>query len=272
MKSAKCYECGFVGWADADFCKKCGAAQAPPAVDGADQTQQSYGNNRPGSRSGSPGELKKGLAVASLVVGIISCFTFGGLLGIGAAVGVTLGIVAMVKANRYPSAYGGKSLATAGLISSLLSLVIVVPVGIIAAIAIPNLLAARRSANEGASIAVVKRIFAAEATYQAVHGSFGDLDKLAAEHLIEPEFAARAHYGYRFTVIEHSSPAGFELTGVPESYPSSGVRSFYIDETGVIHAADRRGAESTKLDPPLQDSYSSTPYRRTSYPPADRDE
>ena len=264
MKSAKCFQCGFVGWEGVEFCKKCGAAMTSASADGANQRQQSYGSDRPGFRGGSQAKLKTGLAVGSLVVGIVSCFTFGGLLGIGATVGIILGIVAMVKANRYPSEYGGKGLATAGMVSSVLSVVIIFPIGIIAAIAIPNLLAAGRAANEGSSIAVIRKISAAESNYQADHGKYGDLNALALDHLIDPGLASSPHNGYRFTISEHSDPAAFEATGVPVSYPMSGIRSFYIDETGVIRAADRHGAQATRLDSPLGDSSSGSPYRRAS--------
>ncbi|MCM3872786.1 MAG: prepilin-type N-terminal cleavage/methylation domain-containing protein, partial [Pyrinomonadaceae bacterium] len=51
---------------------------------------------------------------------------------------------------------------------SLIELLIVVAIiGIIAAIAIPNLLASKRAANEGAAQSTLRTLTAAEATYQA---------------------------------------------------------------------------------------------------------
>jgi type II secretory pathway pseudopilin PulG len=200
-------------------------------------------------------DLKKGLAVFSLVLGVINLFTVG-LLGVGAILGIVLAVVAMNRVKRDPYVYGGKGLATAGLITSILSLVIIVPVGVIAAIAIPNLLAARRAANEGATISVLRKIHAAEATYQATVGAgeFGTLEQLAAQDLIAPEVASGAWYGYRFNV--DLSPgvdnvASFEATGVPLSYPNSGRRSFYVSENGVIRAADNQGNPATRDDPAL---------------------
>jgi type IV pilus assembly protein PilA len=258
MKSAKCSQCGFVGWEGADCCKKCGAEMTSPVADGAYQTQQTDNPNQPQNVSDSQPKLKTQLAVASLVVGIVSCFTLGGLLGIGASVGIVLSILALVKASRYPEQYGGKGLATGGLVTSILSIAILMPIGIIAAIAIPNLLAARIAANETSSIIFLKKVSAAEATYQSIKGKYGNLDELASEHLIEPDVTLSEHHGYKFTINGHSEPDSFEAVGVPVSYRSSGMKSFYIDETGVIRAADRRGAEATRLDPP----YSGSPYRR----------
>ena len=50
-------------------------------------------------------------------------------------------------------------------------LIVVVIIGIIAAIAIPNLLAARRAANEGSAIASLRTLHGAQMTYQATQGA-----------------------------------------------------------------------------------------------------
>jgi hypothetical protein len=71
-------------------------------------------------------------------------------------------------------------------------------------------------------------------------------------------------YGYKFTIeIKEGGTGGisprFQIVAVPLSYGSSGRRSFYIDETGVIRGADNRGAEATELTPPLNtEGYSSS--------------
>ncbi len=55
---------------------------------------------------------------------------------------------------------------------SLIELLIVVAIiGIIAAIAIPNLLASRRAANEGSAIASIRTIGTAQATYLSTVGA-----------------------------------------------------------------------------------------------------
>src|ERR1700682_4665691 len=213
MKSAKCSACGFVGWSDAQFCKKCGAEVTPHSVDGAYQTRQ----NRPGYQGGSEANLNTSLATWSLVLGIISFLTMG-FFGVLATVGIVLGIIALVRTSQNPSQYGGKGRAIGGLVLSSVS-AIAVPIAIIAAIAIPNLLAARRAANEGASIAVLRQISGAESNYQAQYGKYGDLNQLASEHLINPQLTSGEHYGYRFTISQHSDPVGFDATGVPISYP-----------------------------------------------------
>lgn len=271
MKSVKCSECGFVGWADSDRCKKCGVVRLPNpegASEGANQeTTSSYEEYQSDYHSYSDGSLKKGMAVASLVLGILGFFTLG-ILGVGAIAGIVLAVMAMGKARRNPYEYGGQGLAIAGLVMNILAVVIIVPVVIIAAIAIPNLLASRRAANEGATIAVLRKIHSVEATYQATagNGSYGTMDQLVSQQLLPPEMGTMQHFGYKFKIevepYTSDTPARFRAVGVPVTYgnaTSTGTRSFYVDETGVIRGGDDRGAEATERDEPLNlDVYSST--------------
>jgi protein TonB len=69
---------------------------------------------------------KKTLAIASLVIGLISLPT-AGLLFIGALAGVILGVVALAQAQRRPDAHGGRELALAGIAASALSVVAAIP-------------------------------------------------------------------------------------------------------------------------------------------------
>src|SRR5436309_13236167 len=71
---------------------------------------------------------------------------------------------------------------------SLVQLFIVVAIiGIIAAIAIPNLLASRRAANEGSAQQSLRTISSAEATYQSTAGggSYGTMNDLGDRKSIE---------------------------------------------------------------------------------------
>ena len=221
----------------------------------------SYRDYQPGYRSNANPELKTGLAIASLVLGILGFFTFG-LMGIGAIVGLIMAIVAMNRARRNPEVYGGHGLAIAGLVTNILCVVTIVPILIIAAIAVPNLLAARRAANEASSIASLRRIHSAQATYQATrgNGAYGTMDQLADESLIEPGLANGTRHGYKFTVELKTSrdegQAGFQAVAVPVEYGNTGIRSFYVDETGVIRGENNRGALATEISPPLdEDSF-----------------
>ncbi|MEP6819660.1 MAG: DUF4190 domain-containing protein [bacterium] len=277
MKSQKCPACGFVGWADSENCKKCGIAIMSDPNSHAFQTPEAYGARQPSYRTNSSGKLKKGLAVSALVLGILNMPT-AGFLGVGAIVGIVLAVVALNRAKENPYVYGGKELAIAGLITSILSVVMIVPILIVAAIAIPNLLASRRAANEGATIHALQKIHAAETTYQATSGdgAFGTLDQLAEANLIDSELARGVRFGYKIT-IETTAPipnrlGEFHAVGIPVTYGSSGRRSFYVDESGVIRAEDNLGKEATELAPPLRDGGSSSTSTQRRYRSGDDDQ
>jgi type II secretory pathway pseudopilin PulG len=247
MKSTKCVECGFVGWSE-ENCKACGAplsrrsTNLPPASPVYSANYDSW--NQPEGQ-------KKGLAIFALVLGILSFFTFG-LLGVGAITGIILAAVAMGRVKREPWKYGGRGMAIAGLVLSITSLVATVPVGIVAAIAIPNLLASRRAANEGSAIRSLKTISSAEIAYQSNFQRFGTLEELAAHELIDPRLATGSKNGYTFIVkLDETNPEGFEVFSVPATYRNTGTRSFYVDETFVIRAGDNYGGPSSKMDEPL---------------------
>jgi type IV pilus assembly protein PilA len=147
-------------------------------------------------------------------------------------------------------------MAIAALVLNIVSLVSFVPMGIIAAIAIPNLLASYRAANEGSAMSSLRTLHAAEATYQATsgEGQFGTLNELAAAGLIDSQLAAGSKNGYNFTVeltTTETNYPGFEVVAKPLTYRKTGIRSFFIDETGVIRAGDNSGGPSTKMDLPV---------------------
>src|SRR5215212_9880275 len=88
---------------------------------------------------------------------------------------------------------------------SLIELLIVVAIiGIIAAIAIPNLLASRKAANESAAIGTLRTIVSAEATYQSTVGAgkYGDSDALKTAKLIDDVVGdpTKEKSGYKFTI------------------------------------------------------------------------
>jgi type IV pilus assembly protein PilA len=255
MNSIKCFSCGFVGWADQEICKKCGASLTA-SPDESHFAQPPYPNYQPGSDNFWQTRVKKRLAVTAATIGAINLATLG-LLGVGAIVGVIVSIVALNKIKQRPDRYGGQGYATAGLIMSIVSVVIAVPVGIVAAIAIPNLLASRIAAHEGSAIYSLRRIGAAEATFQSTRQKYGTLEELSAEHLIDRNLVTGERSGYKFKVklssYGPSSLPEYDAVAIPADYPYSGRRSFLIDETGVIYAADSHGGDASRSDPPLEE-------------------
>ena len=64
-----------------------------------------------------PTQPRQGLAIASLVIGILSVPTLG-CLGVGAVLSIVLGITALVRAGRDPREYGGRGFAIGGIVAS----------------------------------------------------------------------------------------------------------------------------------------------------------
>jgi hypothetical protein len=103
------------------------------------------------------------------------------------------------------------------------------------------------AANETAAMARLRAIAAAEASYQVESGGeYGTLDQLIQKRYVNDPTSGKL-IGYRFEV--QVKPGGFQVTAVPEKAGVTGKRSFYLDETNVLHAADKKGAPATASDP-----------------------
>ena len=126
---------------------------------------------------------------------------------------------------------------------SLIELLIVVAIiGIIAAIAIPNLLSSRRAANEASAISSMRVLGSAEATYSSTQtgGGYADLAGLKAVGLIDDKLGAsdataKSGYFMKVTVSGTGSTATFLAGGAPGS-ASVGSRIFSMATDGVLYA------------------------------------
>ena len=134
-------------------------------------------------------------------------------------------------------------------------LIVVVIIGIIAAIAIPNLLAARRSANEGSAVSAMRTLHGAQATYQSTYGAgnyagtaaaVGDavgLGVLGGTNigLIDSVLGSGTKSGYVFVGAKAdyttTTPATFFFSAIPSasgSITATGTRKFGIATDGVL--------------------------------------
>jgi hypothetical protein len=284
MSTIRCPQCNLANFATAVTCRRCGYFfQTPSPAEGAavnpaaaqpsfansggtsaqdaGYTHQSqfplpprpnysnyYEPHRQPYQSYQSGKQKSGLAIASLVLGLIGCF-------FTSPIGLILGIAAVVKANRRPAEYGGKGLAIAGIVLNGLGLLFL---PVIIAVALPNLLAARRAANEAGAIKTVRALADAEHSYMAsMYGKCGDIQTLIAGRLINDlSLAKNERNGYRFMVV--NLPAGgCEIHATPLT-TSHGKRSFfYSTEDNVFRAADKKGLPADKKDLPLGSDFPS---------------
>ena len=132
-------------------------------------------------------------------------------------------------------------------------LIVVVIIGIIAAIAIPNLLAARRSANEGSAISAMRTLHGAQFTYASTYGNgnyagtaaaTGDavaLSELGTPGIVDSVLGTGTKSGYNFvggrTASSTSIAATFFFSAMPTTtsgVTQTGSRRFGAGTDGVI--------------------------------------
>src|SRR5215210_6328351 len=91
-------------------------------------------------------------------------------------------------------------------------LIVVVIIGIIAAIAIPNLLAARRSANEGSAISAMRTLHGAQMTYASTYGN-GNYAGAASDTGDATALTQLATPGLVVSVLGSGTKAGYNFVG-----------------------------------------------------------
>lgn len=162
---------------------------------------------------------------------------------------------------------------------SLIELLIVVAIIlIIAAIAMPNLLRSKMSANEAAAVSSLRTINTGEITYATIYPSLGyspDLPSLGGlptvcstatgaspagacivdEVLATASSAGTAKSGYYFTygglVATGGVNTAYTCLANPVNPGTTGQRDFYTDQTGVIRY-DLGGAGVSNTSSPIQ--------------------
>ncbi len=137
---------------------------------------------------------------------------------------------------------------------SLIELLIVIAIIlVIAAIAIPNMMRARISANEASAVASLRTISTAETTYASTYPTTGytcTLSELGppasgspmsstAAGILDSVLASGAKAGYIFNLQSCSGTpvAGYTSTAVPITAGNTGIRAFCSSTPGVINFA-----------------------------------
>jgi Protein of unknown function (DUF3352) len=78
-------------------------------------------------------------------------------------------------------------------------------------------------------------------------GRYGSLEELVAEQVLEKEFMKQESYRIELSAVGEK----FEATATPKEYGKTGRRSFFVDESGTVRAADHQGKPATASDPPV---------------------
>jgi type II secretory pathway pseudopilin PulG len=270
-----CGHCGSLNPDEARFCGKCGtalqtsgASTAAPIAPGAPIPA--------GVAAGTPyiqQEETSGKAVASLVCGFLFFFFPAALAAI------ILGHISLSDIRKSAGRLKGHGIAVGGLVLGYLGIVMIPLILIVAAIAIPNLLRSRMAANEASAVGSLRTIYQASVNYSETYknGYPANLDVLtgigipSCDHagLIGAQLAGGTRNGYVFTYEPSSGPvpqsvasklegngcsipgaAGFSVTADPITRGTTGQRSFFIDQTGVIRYD--RTESATADSPPLE--------------------
>jgi len=129
---------------------------------------------------------------------------------------------------------------------SLIELLIVVAIiGIIAAIAIPNLIKSQQAAHETAALTEVQTIGKQQVLYSITkgHSKFADLATLGSLNYVDSNMATGNKGGYVFATTPINAdgmPAMFDTTAHPSAVGNFGTgnRSYYSNETMVVFEAD----------------------------------
>lgn len=128
---------------------------------------------------------------------------------------------------------------------SLIELLIVIAIIlIILAIAVPKLGSARMNATETVVIREIKTIHEAETQYMSQFGQYATTLAMLgppasggpgpqASDLIPNSLASGEKDGYVFTLT--ATPSGYTVNANPKVYNSTGRRTFFSDQSMVIH-------------------------------------
>jgi len=203
-----------------------------------------------------------GKATASLISGIAAYVV---APFIGAIAAVVLGHLGLSEIKKSAGRLKGDGMAIAGLVLGYLQIAGLPFILIIAAIAIPNLLRAKMAANEASAVGSLRVITTSEIAYASVCPKIGFAYSLAemgpngsacpeGKNQIDPVLAIGIKNGYRFTPSTASfsgqaPETTFGWNADPIS-PSTGMRHFFVDQSGVIRFTT--GAPASADSPILQ--------------------
>jgi type IV pilus assembly protein PilA len=146
-------------------------------------------------------------------------------------------------------------------------LVVVAIILIIVAIAVPNFMRAKISANESSAVSSIHAVDTSEIAYSSTYFEIGYSASLAnlgtgganpcygtatAACLVDPALASGTKSGFNFTYVQNASVTPsiqFTINGDPVIMDVTGQKGFYSDESNIIRYAI--GASANINSPPI---------------------
>jgi type II secretory pathway pseudopilin PulG len=188
----------------------------------------SYSNIQPQQQT------RKGLAVTSLVLGIISIPTLG-LFVVGAIVAIVLGSIALNRIRKEPAIYGGKGMAIAGIITSGVSLSLATVLGILAAIAVPKLSEHIKTGREVAAATSLATIYEHQIQFKETNSKFATLKELAEMGVLNQPYADGIPIdGYVYSISDLSDKTF--CVHADRASDNAGTRDFIVCEDGAVRS------------------------------------
>lgn len=138
-------------------------------------------------------------------------------------------------------------------------MIVIAIIAIINSIAIPDLTSARRRGNEASAISSLRTIVSAENMFHAddrggepgVADYATSLAQLGDAELVDEVLASGAKQGYCFILVSHDPLRTWHSHADPVLRGTSGDRSFYVDETGILR--ETRGGSADASSPAIHD-------------------
>ena len=137
---------------------------------------------------------------------------------------------------------------------TMIELMIVISIIVIlAAVAIPLMTRNRIAANESSAVAGLKAIAHAEMAFHHSNGEYADLGELSSAeppYISDSKVAGGEKDGYQFEVLAATN-TGFQALASPVTFGKTGVKSYFIDESGVVRFSED-GSQPDGESPELQ--------------------
>ena len=105
--------------------------------------------------------------------------------------------------------------------------------------------AGNHAVMEGLVVEQMRTIYRAEKIYKGETGGYGSIEELIDRGQLNRDPSGHLSYNFRLNAERGS----FQCVATPTTYGTTGVLSFFVDDTGAVKGADHGGKPATDSDP-----------------------